>query len=100
MESTADNTTQAHYSKNVSWFNPDIEEVSEAFRDLLENYSQIAADAVKPHILNVVRSTSVNHFSTTTKSKSLARKSLGDLSIPLHWPILFPDLHHYQPLLL
>ena len=41
--------------KSVGWYTPTLENISEAQRDLLENYSHIAPDRVIPHILEVVR---------------------------------------------
>ena len=41
--------------KSVGWYTPTLENITEAQRDLLENYSHIAPDRVIPHILEVVR---------------------------------------------
>lgn len=41
--------------KSVEWYTPILENISEAQRDLLENYSHISPDSVIPHILEVVR---------------------------------------------
>jgi hypothetical protein len=41
--------------KNVGWFNPDLSALTEAQRDLFENYSHLPPDRVIPHILEVVR---------------------------------------------
>jgi len=39
--------------KSVGWYTPTLENITEAQRDLLENYSHIAPDRVIPHILEV-----------------------------------------------
>jgi SAM-dependent methyltransferase len=41
--------------KTVGWYQPTLESISDAQRDLLENYSHIPPDKVIPHILEVVR---------------------------------------------
>lgn len=43
-------------NKNVGWYTPTLENISDAQRDLLENYSKIEPDRVIPHILEVVSS--------------------------------------------
>lgn len=40
--------------KRVGWYAPTLESISDAQRDLLENYSKIPRDRVIPHILEVV----------------------------------------------
>lgn len=41
--------------KTVAWYNPALSALTEAQRDLFENYSHLAPDRVIPHILEVVR---------------------------------------------
>jgi hypothetical protein len=41
--------------KRVGWYTPTLDNISDAQRDLLENYSKIAPDCVIPYILQVVR---------------------------------------------
>lgn len=47
--------------KSVGWYTPTLENVSEAQRDLLENYSHIEPDRVIPHILEIVRYSTFRH---------------------------------------
>ena len=60
MESAADKKMKRSVSKDVPWFSSDLTEVDASFRALLENYSRIAPDLVKPHILSIVSGLPVN----------------------------------------
>lgn len=53
-------TDQTHHQvgthdKSVEWYNEQLENVSEATRELLEKYSKIPADRIISHCLKVVR---------------------------------------------
>ena len=41
-------------NKSVGWYEPTLENITSAQRDVLENYSGIPPDRVIPHILAVV----------------------------------------------
>jgi hypothetical protein len=56
--------------KNVLWYNPELVTLTEAQRDLFENYSHIATEEVIPHILKVVRVRSINFMSHINPSNS------------------------------
>jgi len=77
-------------NKSVGWYVPTLENITEAQRDLLENYSHIPPERVIPHILEVV-SYHLHfrhpHASHQANKQPIARESLGDLSIPLHWTV-------------
>lgn len=42
-------------SRNVNWYKPKLEEVPQAFREVLEQYSGIPPDQVQSHVFDVVR---------------------------------------------
>jgi len=51
--------------KNVGWFNPNLSALTEAQRDLFENYSRLPPDRVIPHILEVVRTAPIFCYTLT-----------------------------------
>ena len=40
--------------KSVGWYEPTLESITEAQRDLFENYSHIPPEKVIPHIIEIV----------------------------------------------
>ena len=60
--------------KSVGWYQPTLENITEAQRDLLENYSHIHSSAVIPHILEVVSS-----FPTSPLTPSLTKHGAIEL---------------------
>ena len=73
--------------KSVGWYQPTLDNITEAQRDLLEKYSHLAPDDVIPHILEIVRiSPSLIVFPSTPPDVSTARSCLGSLPISLRGP--------------
>lgn len=82
--------------KSVGWYQPTLDSISEAQRDLLENYSHIPPSSVIPHILEIV-SFFTNPTASSPALTSTARSSMGHPPLPLHRPT---TLHRPLPLTL
>ena len=100
MASTATSQSQPSSYKDVKWFKPDIAEIQPAFRALMEDYSKIPPDEVKSHILNIVSHQAVTPETLAESSCLIARESMANVSLSLHWSIQLPDAVYYLPCLL
>lgn len=100
-------------SKNVPWFKLDIADIQPAFREILEIYSRIPSEAVKPHIVAIVCIVSVLLVPLRVRICLLyillnllihfllpARERMADLPLPLYRPIQLPHPLHFHPPLL
>lgn len=85
---------EVNADKSVAWYKPDVGTIPEAAVRLLEQYSKISPKDLITHVSKVVSLNCWIDLSRHGANANIARASLANRSISMHWRVDVPSIEH------